>query len=1116
MMSAGALLPEVIRDELIAMQRQERELTAVRGVGNCLKWTCLAFAVCLLTDAVWNLPALIRGGLLTLLTGWAMWVAWRGLIQPLLRRRSWNELAAAVERDHPELAERLITLVELEAEPNRTSSPVMRTLLAKQTVKAVTALNFSDSLPAGQSLQQAAIGLVALAMLLLPFLVPGQRYALLWGRLIVPFGNHAWGNRVTLHVLDGDRIVVRGSDVKIEAELQGLSAENVAAAKVLLHTSSVDGQSRDYPLNWQADAGRFAVTLPGVDQPISYHIASRWAASPQYHLTVAERPTITTWTTEIEPPPYTGLPVTTLAVAVAELRVPEGSRVRFRWEFAAPVQNGVIDWPKLDRNAAAGPETELNFSADRRSATSEHYALANGPFQVRLTSLLGLESDDPPRRLTLIPDQPPTITVATETIPRSVRPDDVLNIASSATDDYGLAAWEFHWESSTGLKGVLATAGDELTSRTLDRVWIFDLTEHSLAEGQSITLRWRASDHSPAPGPHEVWTDPIVISINSQLDSLESRAVAEAQTALEREVNTLRDAVAAQRKEVDDVHRQTARAAVKSATRPENDELIAQLRQQQAALQKPLDVMREELADRPFLKQPVAEHLPQIEEALTAAETSLAAAGDETEARDQLEHLSRALDELGSVQDQLDKLNQETKSLAALEQELAELARLSRQAEQLADRAETLSQRTPMSKESPTATDEAKPEAADQATLNSLQRETETLADHLEDLLRRRPELLEAARHEERQRLADLAESARELAEQQSQLADAITPQTGDGTASPDAPADATAPQSNAAASPSESTLPMAAEETPSDETSRTDQQQKLAAEAESLADALSESARRLSQSPLDLQEAGQQAAKAAEAMQSAQAAMNSAAESLSQENNAAAGESAQAAEALSQASAESASQTDPAATPQSPASRRIPGAAAGQVAEAAAQLKQAQQQLQNGKSSTSGGPESQTSPESFSDSAPGETSASPHDSAAQLREAARALSVASQSRRTGSPTAGQMRQRGDNDGISTDSDSESAVGEPSQSAEPNEDAAKIGRGGTGTAAESSASAGVLKPRNGSRNWGRLPEHLQSEIRQGATKTPNPEYAPQIKRYFERIAQPARPKGTRP
>ena len=45
--------------------------------------------------------------------------------------------------------------------------------------------------------------------------------------------------------------------------------------------------------------------------------------------------------------------------------------------------------------------------------------------------------------------------------------------------------------------------------------------------------------------------------------------------------------------------------------------------------------------------------------------------------------------------------------------------------------------------------------------------------------------------------------------------------------------------------------------------------------------------------------------------------------------------------------------------------------------------------------------------------------------------------------------------------------------------------------------------------KQGQRNWGRLPGQLKTEILQGASKKPRPEYAKQIKSYFEEISKPA-------
>jgi hypothetical protein len=77
------------------------------------------------------------------------------------------------------------------------------------------------------------------------------------------------------------------------------------------------------------------------------------------------------------------------------------------------------------------------------------------------------------------------------------------------------------------------------------------------------------------------------------------------------------------------------------------------------------------------------------------------------------------------------------------------------------------------------------------------------------------------------------------------------------------------------------------------------------------------------------------------------------------------------------------------------------------------------------------------------------------------------------------------------------------------QPGEPGESGAGgTGGGGANVDAELKQLDVELK-KQAQRNWGRLPGQLKTEILQGANKKPRPEYAKQIKSYFEEIAKPA-------
>jgi hypothetical protein len=89
--------------------------------------------------------------------------------------------------------------------------------------------------------------------------------------------------------------------------------------------------------------------------------------------------------------------------------------------------------------------------------------------------------------------------------------------------------------------------------------------------------------------------------------------------------------------------------------------------------------------------------------------------------------------------------------------------------------------------------------------------------------------------------------------------------------------------------------------------------------------------------------------------------------------------------------------------------------------------------------------------------------------------------------------------------------------GSPQQANADNQDPVQEGnRGGSvaGGAAGQASETDLQRleaelKKQGQRNWGRLPGQLRTEILQGASKKPRPEYAKQIKSYFEEIAKPA-------
>lgn len=824
---ATVALPDSIERQLLTLDRQVRDATFSRGISRLALVVPIVLGVCLFVDWYFGLSSGIR---IAMLGGWvvlALGVLWREVLGPLWRPPSLPELAALVERQHPELKERLTSLVELQEQDATGASPVMRELLARQTAKAVNQLDLTDAAPAIRSAGTSVLALAALVLLLSPFAFFPTDYGLLWARLFAPWGNFHWGS-TELIVVDGDRVVAKGTDVPIQIEVRSrrkATSQNIPQEIVWLHWTDDAGIQDSRRLEWDVEAERFATTLPHITRSLQFHATTTDAQSEVHQVTVADPPAITSLQLDVEPPAYTGLPARALDGAQGEIRAAERSRVIMKLQFSEAVNLAELVWPippeapTGDNAATEKPRVEriipMKIAADKRSATIEALAIASGPFAVHLRNTVGLDNHDPARSLIVDPDLPPAISLAGTDEPVGVRPEDRHVVSVQIKDDYGLTSVELHLESSTGAKRVDQVPTDILRDRSISREFPIDVADFELKPGQALTYRLRAVDNRPIPSQQETWTKPRTLMVEIKSLTPPDKELVERQQEIKDQIAELREDLAENKEALEKLHRQTEDESLKQKNSDKSEEL-AKLQQQQAELAERLQKLAAELAERE-LTEKLAERAQQL------AERDLAEAGQnleraaQGEPRDQLQPLSEAIDKLASVDKQLQSLDQQLNELKRLEQDLEKLDQLARNTERLADQLEKLDKQTQQAAAKPADANPEDPktpkenpgaeQAANAAELEQqrqkLSAEGQKLADELADLLRKHPELLDAARRDQLQRLEQLAEQAEELAKPQEQLAKAFD------EAAREAPASAQRPANNeAGANPQQSPMP--------------------------------------------------------------------------------------------------------------------------------------------------------------------------------------------------------------------------------------------------------------------------------------------------------------------
>ena len=102
-------IPPQIEQQLLALDRQIRDLAFLRGTGRLVLGLCLFLGCGLVLDALLDLNSTLRWGLLCSGMALAGLLLWRGLIRPAFATVSFSTLAAMIEGQFPELRERLTT-----------------------------------------------------------------------------------------------------------------------------------------------------------------------------------------------------------------------------------------------------------------------------------------------------------------------------------------------------------------------------------------------------------------------------------------------------------------------------------------------------------------------------------------------------------------------------------------------------------------------------------------------------------------------------------------------------------------------------------------------------------------------------------------------------------------------------------------------------------------------------------------------------------------------------------------------------------------------------------------------------------------------------------------------
>lgn len=743
-------LPSSLDSTLQDFERSLRWRAAFDGLVKLISTSFLLVLGFFVLDAIWPLSATVRFVFLISLLVVMIGMLSRYVLWPLLRPISMVEIAYLIDRSSQKNDERFSSTVEL-ARQSEESDSYMHRRLVKETVGRLYTVKKQDVLAGVISEMGVVLALITLVLALAPLAVESSNYNLRWQRLLSPSANLATATNLMLEPVDPIEVLGRGEDWVAKVGYQWRYRDNGIPDSVWLYWYDESGEQRRR-MDYDAEQDCFLLQLSQVTQSLKYSFRAGSSRTIDYQLVVADRPELTDLMLTIQPPAYTGLPASRLTNVPDRIVVLEGSMLSFDCVFSHPVESVSWKWKPLESTDPLTPKTikqgmeEVTLAEDRLSSFTTLKATQSGTYEFQAKGELGLESDNAfPRTLIVEQDQPPVIDMGSTPIEQDLRPTDRLEILPTVTDDIGIASVTLYWErlgqpDSQGEIPAIIEPGQQKATTPFS----VDFASLDAKVGEMFRLRVQAVDVRESPAPHRVWSDDLIVKIDSRADEA-------SMAQLERDQQNLRDMIQALRTKADILH--VSLDGGNDLTMDESTEQTRLLirKSQEAARRLRTHVLYASIGDQ----------LEEIAESrLKNALSFLGEAAKQPNEPSAAKHSAAV--QMRYTRDELDALLEKFDKLSDLEKDLQELQDLANQAERLAQRAQQLDQMA--------AQQDGQIDPVQETQRNQLQADVGDLQDELETLLTERPELIEAAKKFERQFLEQLSKQAEQLAQQQSRL----------------------------------------------------------------------------------------------------------------------------------------------------------------------------------------------------------------------------------------------------------------------------------------------------------------------------------------------------------
>ncbi len=523
-----------------------------------------------IVDWLMPLPNFVRIALLLVGIGVIGYLLYRYLVQPLRASLTLRDVALNVERNHPDLEDRLISAVQF---GNRESAdPIeshMLQRLIEDTTERVKGIDFKATIDHSRTRKQVGIAaLVIAACCVLALIFPTEIHTSLL-RVLVPWEKTDPVLTTKLTVEPGNARILRGKSLPIHVTVTGKSADKVVLTyenAQVQNTPTSETESTQQQINMLQnpdDKRGFAYEIFNIETDIEYYIVANETTSERYTVEVFEMPKVTEISVAYAYPDYTGLkPV--VQTGTGDIQAVAGTQAELKLITNKAIQSATFSLRRDGKKRSfterltgtTEPVTTEMVISGGNTLTTSIDVVEDGTYSVQLLCIDGFNNEIPIEyAVKAIPDEVPEVVIKEPGRDIKTTKLGEVEVIAEAMDDYGIAELKLMYRvGSDALQELVMEATtpepapvDTRRRRVADGSYTFYLEEFDVEPGDIISYYARAVDNNTRTGPGEASSDIYFIEIRPFNENFREEEAQEGEQQQQQESNPALEMVANQK-----------------------------------------------------------------------------------------------------------------------------------------------------------------------------------------------------------------------------------------------------------------------------------------------------------------------------------------------------------------------------------------------------------------------------------------------------------------------------------------------------------------------------------------------------------------------------------------